>query len=163
MVRSWKHNEPRYNNNMQTIAQQLKIKEFPFIINDSNGNMIYWEGSDGFWRKSEYGSKGNVIYYETSAGYWSKKEYDSKGNEIYWVNSAGYWRKSEYDSNGNMIYWEDSDGFWRKSEYDSNGNEIYYETSDGKLIDKRPKSEVQKAIELLEKEGLLVDGKIMKA
>ena len=85
---------------MQTIAQQLKIKEFPFIVNDSNGNRIYYENSDG---------------------YWIKKEYDSKGNEI------------------------------------------YYENSDGVIVDNRPKSEVQKAIELLTKEGLLVDGKIMKA
>ena len=124
-----------------TIAQQLKIKEFPFTIKDSNGN---------------------VIYYETSAGYWSKKEYDSKGNEIYWENSAGVWRKSEYDSNGKDIYYENSAGYWRKSEYDSNGNEIYCENSDGIIINKRPKSEVQKAIELLEKEGLLVDGKILR-
>jgi len=66
------------------------------------------------------------------------------------------------DSNGNEIYWEDSDGYWIKSEYDSNGNQIYYETSDGVLVDNRPKSEVQKAIELLTKEGLLVDGKILR-
>ena len=85
---------------MQTIAQQLKIKEFPFTIKDSNGNVIYYENSNGYWRKSEY---------------------DSKGNEIYWENS------------------------------------------DGIIINKRPKSEIQKAIELLTKEGLLVDGKIMKA
>jgi uncharacterized membrane protein len=103
-----------------TIAQQLKIKEFPFTIKDSNGNRIY---------------------YEDSAGYWSKKEYDSKGNEIYWVNSNGYWSKSEYDSNG---------------------KEIYYENSCGVLVDKRPNSEIQKAIELLTKEGLLVDGKILR-
>jgi uncharacterized membrane protein len=126
---------------MQTIAQQLKIKEFPFTIKDSNGN---------------------EIYYEESTGYWIKSEYDSEGNLIYWVNSDGYWRKSEYDSKGKDIYFENSNGYWRKSEYDSNGNEIYCEHSDGIIIDKRPKSEVQKAIELLEKEGLLVDGKILR-
>ena len=32
---------------MKTIAQQLKVKEFPFIIKDSNGNVIYYENSDG--------------------------------------------------------------------------------------------------------------------
>ena len=82
-----------------TIAKQLKIKEFPFIINDSKGNQIYWE---------------------LSTGYWSKREYDSKGKEIYWENS------------------------------------------DGTIVDNRPKTDVQKAIELLTKEGLLVDGKILK-
>jgi hypothetical protein len=58
---------------MQTIAQQLKIKEFPFIIKDSNGNEIYYEISDGYWSKREYDSNGNRIYYENSDGYWSKR------------------------------------------------------------------------------------------
>jgi len=88
----------QYNNNM-TIAQQLKIKEFPFIIKDS---------------------KGKEIYFENSEGYWSKCEWDSKGNQIYFENSYGT------------------------------------------IVDNRPKTEIQKAIELLTKEGLLVDGKILK-
>jgi len=124
-----------------TIAKQLKIKEFPFRIKDS---------------------KGREIYLETSIGYWTKYEYDSKGNRIYYENSDGYWTKSEYDSEGNLIYRENSDGYWEKSEYDSKGNEIYWETPNGTIIDNRPKTDVQKAIELLEKEGLLVDSKILK-
>ncbi len=103
-----------------TIAQQLKIKEFPFIIKDSKGNRIYYE------------------------------------------NSNGYWEKREYDSEGNRIYYEDSDGYWSKSEWDSKGVRIYFEDSDGEIIDDRPKTDVQKAIELLTKEGLIVDGKILK-
>jgi uncharacterized membrane protein len=66
------------------------------------------------------------------------------------------------DSSGKEIYYENSDGFWSKSEYDSHGNRIYFENSDGTVIDKRPKTEIQKAIELLTKEGLIVDGKILK-
>ncbi len=103
-----------------TIAKQLKIKEFPFRIKDSNGNQIYYE------------------------------------------NSNGYWVKSEYDSDGNKIYFENSDGFWVKREYNSEGNRIYYESSYGTIVDNRPKTEIQKAIELLTKEGLIVDGKILK-
>ncbi len=103
-----------------TIAQQLKIKEFPFEIKDSKGNKIYWEDSNG------------------------------------------YWEKYEYDSEGNRIYLEDSKGYWFKREYDSNGKEIYWENSKGKITDNRPKTDVQKAIELLTKEGLIVDGKILK-
>jgi hypothetical protein len=53
---------------MITIAQQLKIKKFPFIINDHNGNKIYAENSDGYWIKAEYDSNGNEIYWETSNG-----------------------------------------------------------------------------------------------
>jgi hypothetical protein len=124
-----------------TIAQQLKIKEFPFIIKDS---------------------KGNQIYLEYSTGYWEKREYDSKGNQIYLEYSNGYWTKSEYDSKGNQIYLEYSNGFWVKREFDSEGREIYLENSKGGIVDNRPKTDVQKAIELLTKEGLIVDGKILK-
>ena len=66
------------------------------------------------------------------------------------------------DSKGNRIYWETSNGYWVKHEYDSNGNDIYWEDSNGAIRDKRPKTDVQKAIELLTKEGLIVDGKILK-
>jgi hypothetical protein len=103
-----------------TIAKQLKIKEFPFKIKDSEGK---------------------VIYSENSNGYWVKREYDSKGKQIYSEYSNGYWVKYEYDSKGNWIYCEDSKGG---------------------IVDNRPKTDVQKAIELLEKEGLLVDSKILK-
>jgi hypothetical protein len=72
-----------------TIAKQLKIKDFPFIINDKDGNAIYWETSDG---------------------YWSKRERDAHGNEIYWENSNGLWSKREYDAHGNVIRYENSDG-----------------------------------------------------
>ena len=51
-----------------TIAQQLKVKEFPFEIKDKNGKQIYCEVSDGYWWKREYDSNGNQIYCETSNG-----------------------------------------------------------------------------------------------
>ena len=87
---------------------------------------------------------------------------DSKGKQIYYETSDGYWVKSEYDSKGNEIYYENSYGYWAKRKYDSEGNRIYYENSDGTIRDNRPKTDVQKAIELLTKEGLIVDGKILK-
>ena len=37
-------------------------------IKDKNGNDIYYEISDGRWRKYEYDSQGNQIYYENSCG-----------------------------------------------------------------------------------------------
>jgi len=124
-----------------TIAKQLKIKEFPFEINDSNGNLIYLEDSKG---------------------YWFKREYDSDGKEIYWETSDGAWIKRKFDSEGKEIYYESSSGFWEKRKYDSEGKEIYLENSWGTIRDNRPKTDVQKAIELLTKEGLIVDGKILK-
>ena len=110
-----------------TIAKQLKIKDFPFVIKDKNGNQIYRENSNGNWRK---------------------REYDSNGNEIYREYSDGNWWKSEYDSNGNEIYREDSNGYWRKMEFDSNGNEIYFESSVGLIRDNRPKYCENKIVEI---------------
>jgi hypothetical protein len=72
-----------------TIAQQLNIKEFPFIIKDNKGNAIYCEQSSGYWFKREYDDKGNQIYYKDSLGWWFKKEYDDRGNEIYFEDSTG--------------------------------------------------------------------------
>jgi hypothetical protein len=74
---------------MKTIAQQLKIKEFPFEIKDSNGNRIYREDSNGYWFKREFDSNGNLINFEDSNGYWCKYEYDSNGKEIYYETSEG--------------------------------------------------------------------------
>jgi hypothetical protein len=105
---------------MKTIAQQLNIKSFPFIIKDD---------------------KGKQIYYEDSTGDWAKREYDSNGNQIYSKYSTGVWYKNEYDSNNNEIYSENSTGYWYKSEYDSNNNIIYFENSNGDIEDNRPKKE----------------------
>ncbi len=74
---------------MKTIAQKLKIKNFPFIINDKNNNEIYYETSNGDWEKREYDSNNNIIYYETSNGFWCKKEYDANNNEIYYEDADG--------------------------------------------------------------------------
>jgi hypothetical protein len=121
---------------MTTIAQQLKIKKFPFIINDHNGNTIYFENSDGFW---------------------CKREFDSNGNEIYYEDSYGTWWKKEFDSNGNRIYYESSTGFWIRREFDSNGNEIYSEDSAGTIIDDRPKPVELTMDEIAKKFGIDVN------
>ena len=73
---------------MKTIAEQLNVKEFPFYINDKNGNRIYWESITGYWIKKEYDSK--MIYREDNTGNWSKAEYDSKGNRTYCEDSKGH-------------------------------------------------------------------------
>lgn len=74
---------------MKTIAQQLNITEFPFEINDKNGNKIYFEDSFGYWCKRELDSNGKEMYYEDSYGFWEKCEYDSNGNVTYYENSNG--------------------------------------------------------------------------
>ncbi len=55
----------------QTIGQWLnwKFKTNGILeIKDKNGNNIYYEVSDGRWRKHEYDSDGDVIYAESSCG-----------------------------------------------------------------------------------------------
>jgi hypothetical protein len=95
---------------MKTIAQQLKITDFPFEIKDKNNNEIYFEQSNGFWWKREYDKNNNPIYWEESNGYWEKQEFDKNNNEIYFETSTGYWEKQEFDENNNEIYYEDSKG-----------------------------------------------------
>lgn len=97
----------------QTIAQQLKITEFPFEIKDSKGNWIYFENSRGSWEKREYDSNGNTTYYENMDGFWTRYEYDSKGNCVCLKNSDGFWYKRELDANSKETYFENSDGLIR--------------------------------------------------
>lgn len=52
----------------KTIAQQLNIKDFPFIIKDKKGSIIYAELADNFWFKQELDEKGNREYFENSKG-----------------------------------------------------------------------------------------------
>ena len=75
---------------MKTIAQQLKIKDFPFIVKDKDGKNIYRENSDGYWAKREYDAQGKEIRFENSDGWWCKREYDAQGKEIRFENSDGY-------------------------------------------------------------------------
>jgi hypothetical protein len=136
-----------------TIAQFLKVKDFPFIIKDKNGNMIYHENSKGFWNKREYNDQGNEIYVERSDGFWYKSDYKN-GKEIYFEDSNGYWSKYEYDEKGNEIYCRNSNGYWSKREYDAQGNETYYESSDGTVIDNRPKTVEMTLQDIADKLGM---------
>jgi len=104
----------------KTIAQQLKVTDFPFEIKDGNGNLIYMEYDDG---------------------YWARWEHDSEGRELYYEDSGSFWRKTKRDDNGNRTYYECSDGFWQTWEMDEAGEVIYSENSIGKIIDNRPKPE----------------------
>jgi len=53
---------------MKTIAQQLKVTEFPFEIKDEKGNRLYFEDVTNFWVIREFDEKGNIMYYENSNG-----------------------------------------------------------------------------------------------
>ena len=73
-----------------TIAQQLKVNTFPFIVKVKDGKEIYFENYDGTWCKREYDARGNEIYYENSDGDWTKRELDTQGKELRYENSDGF-------------------------------------------------------------------------
>jgi hypothetical protein len=94
----------------KTIAQQLKITEFPFIIRDKRDFLIYNESSSGHWYKYQRNKSGVIIHQEDSNGGWINRDLDSEGREIFYQNSKGILIKREFDSDGNVIYYETEKG-----------------------------------------------------
>ena len=47
---------------------KLEVYDDWFEVNDSKGNIVYHENSNGYWYKREYDSKGNIVYLEDSTG-----------------------------------------------------------------------------------------------
>jgi hypothetical protein len=88
---------------------------------------------------------------------------DDQGNLIYRENADGFWVKREFDTRCYRTRYEFSTGFWSKCEYDDQGKMIYLENNvDGVIFDRRPNKEVRDALAVLEKAGVIVDGKIIK-
>ena len=95
---------------------------------------------EGWEHIKGYDKGDNEIYYENSEGHWRKSEY-KKGREVYFEDSEGYWRKNKY-KDGNHVYFEDSNGCWRKSEY-KDGNEVYFENSKGEWWKQDGENEIE--------------------
>jgi hypothetical protein len=94
----------------KTIAQQLKITEFPFVIKDRRGKDIYIESSSGYWNKYQRNKNGTILHQEDSNGGWVNRELDSENREIFYQNSVGILIKREFDLDGNVIYYETEKG-----------------------------------------------------
>jgi hypothetical protein len=73
---------------MKTIAQRLNVKEFPFVIKNKNGRVIYKEFADGLNTSIKYFAN-NPVRINSSNGYWAIKEYDIDNNVIYYEDSMG--------------------------------------------------------------------------
>jgi len=65
-----------------TKAQQLGIKNFPYLEKDILGREIYWENEIGYWEKSNFDSKGNKTYWENSRGIGYMKIFDENNKLI---------------------------------------------------------------------------------
>lgn len=119
---------------------------------DKNGNLVWFERSDGLERWFEYDSKGNVIHRTDSEGNEVFIEYDSNGNIIHiddnnkpeiWFeynsknlkvhkkDSNDYEEWFEYDEKGNMICCKNSYDEEKFCEYDDKGNLIHRVNFDG--------------------------------
>ena len=127
---------------MKTIAQQLNLKAFPFMIEVDN-RCVYYENSKGYWVKAEY-QDGKRVYHENSCGYWEKREWQD-GKCVYFKNSYSYWEKYEWQD-GKRVYFENSKGYWDKQEWQG-GRCVYFEDSYVHIRDNRPKSKAQAKVE----------------
>jgi hypothetical protein len=105
----------------ETIAQQLGITRYPFIIYDDRDLQIYYENLE-----------------EDGTRYWARCEYDERGNRTLRENSRGVSSVREYDDHNRRVYYssESEDHWWRK-EFNSVGEVIFYETNTGIHIDNR--------------------------
>jgi hypothetical protein len=56
---------------------------------------------------STYDSNGKILTYKNSNGYWEEFTYDSNGNELTFKDSYGYWYENTYDSNVNLLTFKD--------------------------------------------------------
>ena len=146
---------------METIAQKLRIKKFPFIIHNEDGKELYYEDSEGYWFKREYDSENRLTYYQDSCGSWQKKERNPSGQISCYEDSSGYWYKKEFDANNQTIYFEDSSGHSVEQEYDSVDKDkvIYYKNSKGRTFDYREKRIEMTISEIAKKLG--IDSKLL--
>jgi len=78
---------------MKPLSETLKelgiAFTFPIDIKDANGDVTYYETSDGYWERWEYDANDKVTYVENSDGYWERWEYDAKGKQTYCETSDG--------------------------------------------------------------------------
>jgi hypothetical protein len=96
---------------------KVKIKDktnvdFPIIIKDKKGNVIYKQflDEDGIC-ESTYDENGNELTYKDSEGSY-EFTYDKNGNELTFKNSAGYWSEFTYDKKGKEETYKNSDGYY---------------------------------------------------
>ena len=70
-------------------------------VEDKRGNYIYFESFDGKeWDMNEYDDKDNNLYYEDSDGWWKKMRYDDDNIHVYTLDSFGNeWGKNPKKNN----------------------------------------------------------------
>lgn len=62
---------------------------YPIEIKDNNGNLTYYENSDGYIALYKRDTNGNPTSYENSYGDWERCEYNASGIQTYYEDSDG--------------------------------------------------------------------------
>lgn len=76
----------------KTLAKQLKINNFPFMIKDNNENTIYYEDSKGYWYRVEF-DENQPIYYENSIGSITKYVQNRSCTKTYQYTKPSFLRR----------------------------------------------------------------------
>jgi hypothetical protein len=87
--------------------------EFPIIIKNKRGNIIYKQYENGGWYKYTYDKNGNELTFKDSNGDWYEGTYNENGNELTFKNSDDFWRESTYDDKGKELTCKNSLGYYR--------------------------------------------------
>jgi hypothetical protein len=66
--------------------------QFPIIIKDKRGNIIYYQNENGYWEQYTYDDNGKELTFKNSFGGWYKKTYDENGYELTFKNSSDDYR-----------------------------------------------------------------------
>jgi len=81
---------------MNTISEATKLNNgqvldiaYPIRLYNKDGDEVYYEAANGFWRKWAYNEDGKVVSVEDATGCWRKREYRD-GKEVYYEDSNGY-------------------------------------------------------------------------
>lgn len=89
-------------------------------VEDKRGNYIYYERFDGKeWDMNEYDDKDNNLYYEDSDGWWKKMRYDDDNIHVYTLDSFGneWGKKPKKINEGLEDTWNTGNKYGNKYDY----------------------------------------------
>lgn len=77
------------NERIKNGIYELKVDNSFVEITNKNGDVVYFETSDGFWYRKELDKKGNVVFRKDSNGKLLVREFDEDNKVIYCATEDG--------------------------------------------------------------------------
>ena len=71
---------------------------------DSNGKVLTFKDSNGYWYEYTYYSNGKVLTYKDSDGHWYEYTYDSNGNVLTCKDPGGYFKTLVHGEDYTLMY-----------------------------------------------------------